>query len=214
MMSSLFTPQPVNVSKVKSREGYEVTLTGKCLLNCNLLMVLLANQTNAGKFTDEFAEIAVADKLNCSNENAVCAIFPFDAMERADGSDVYVVLKFSTKNAFNKDLTTVPLCVSEGNNSGVVEDTMIIIIIAVSTVVVGVGFAVALFFMRRRWRKNMLLTECEERKSLLTSINSDFQRGMRRKEENANISGYVSDYGTTTKQIDIPSDSQEPFQEE
>ncbi|KAH7828764.1 uncharacterized protein MONOS_11284 [Monocercomonoides exilis] len=207
MMSSLFTPQPVSISSAKSGEGYEVTLTGECLLNYNLLMVLLANQTNAGKFTDELAEIAVTNKLNCSNENAVCAIFPLDAMERADGSDEYVVPKFSTKNAFNKDLTTIPLRVSEGNNSGVVDDMTMIIMIAVSAAVVGVGFAVALFFVRRWWKKKMLLTEYEERKSLLSSVNSDFQRGMRRKEENTNISSYVSDYGTTTKQIDIPSDS-------
>ncbi|KAH7824626.1 uncharacterized protein MONOS_3325 [Monocercomonoides exilis] len=214
MMSSLFTPHPVNVSSAKSGERYEVTLKGKYLLNCNLLMVLLANQTNAGKFTDELVEIAVADKLNSGNENAVSAIFPLDAMERADGSDVYVVLKFSTESAFNKDLTTVPLRVSEGNNSGVVDDTMMIIIIAVSAVVVGVGFAVALLFVRRRWRKKMLLTEYEEKKSLLSSINSDFQGWMRIKEENTAISSNIYDYGTTTKQIDIPSDSQEPFLEE
>ncbi|KAH7827423.1 uncharacterized protein MONOS_6510 [Monocercomonoides exilis] len=214
MMSSLFTPQPVNVSSAKSGERYEVTLKGKYLLNCNLLMVLLANQTNAGKFTDELVEIAVADKLNSGNENAVSAIFPLDAMERADGSDVYVVLKFSTERAFNKDLTTVPLRVNEGNNSGVVDDTMMIIIIAVSSAVVGVGFAVALFFVRRRWRKKMLLTEYEEKRSLLTSINADIQGWMRRKEENTAISSNISDYGTTTKQIDIPSDSQEPFLEE
>ncbi|KAH7819455.1 uncharacterized protein MONOS_7132 [Monocercomonoides exilis] len=193
MMSSLFTPRPVNVSSAKSGEKYEVTLKGKYLLNCNLLMALLANQTNAGKFTDKLAEIAVANKLNSGNENAVSAIFPLDAVERGDGSDVYVVLKFSTEKAFNKDLTTIPMRVSEGNNSGVVDDTMMIVIIAVSAVVVGVGFTVALFFVRRRWRKKMLLTEYEEKKSLLTSINADFQRGMRRKEENTAFSSNISD---------------------
>eukprot|EP00770_Monocercomonoides_exilis_P014082 MONOS_14029.1-p1 / transcript=MONOS_14029.1 / gene=MONOS_14029 / organism=Monocercomonoides_exilis_PA203 / gene_product=unspecified product / transcript_product=unspecified product / location=Mono_scaffold00924:13247-19108(+) / protein_length=1954 / sequence_SO=supercontig / SO=protein_coding / is_pseudo=false len=214
LMASLFTPLPSNVSKAKSGEGYEVTLTGKYLLNCNLLMVLLANQTNAGKFTDELEEIAATDKLSCGNENAVSAIFPLDAVERGDGSDVYVVLKFSTERAFNKDLTTFPLRVSEGNYSSAIDDTMMIIIIAVSAVVVGVGFAVALYFMRKRWRKKMLLTEYEEKKSLLTSINADFQGWMRRKEENTAISSNISDYGTTTKQIDIPSDSQDPFLEE
>ncbi|KAH7830926.1 uncharacterized protein MONOS_8499 [Monocercomonoides exilis] len=216
LMSSMFTPQPKDVTTNTKGKYCEVTLTGKCLVNCGLLMKLLANKTNAGKVTNELIEIAESRELSCSHENAVSAIFPLDVVERTDESNVYVVLKFLDEVTLNHKMTTVPLCVIEGKELSGTNRTIMIIVITVSTVIVmiGVCFTVAMIFLRKRLKRKLLLTEYGEKKPLLSSINSDASDSREKGKANQFLSGSIFDYGSETKQIEIPSDSQEPYLEE
>ncbi|KAH7829636.1 uncharacterized protein MONOS_49 [Monocercomonoides exilis] len=214
LMSSLFTPLPENVSKAKNGEEVEVTMTGKCLLNCYLIMRIMTNYSSGGKVSTELMEMAMTDGLHSSSEYAISANFPKVFGEQLSWADVYVTLKFSNEHALKAGAMTFPLCLTERKEPDKIDETTTIIIIVVAAVVVGVGFIVILLFVRRRWKKKMLLAENEERQDLLGSINADLS-GMKSKgKENTMRSSNTYDYGTYDKSIDVPSDMQEPFLED
>ncbi|KAH7829421.1 uncharacterized protein MONOS_727 [Monocercomonoides exilis] len=214
VISSLFTPLPENVSKVRNGEGFVVTITGKYLLNCYLAMVLLINQTNGGKATKELIEISSSTELTSNHEKAISAYFPKDAVEQRSGANVYVALKFSDEHALKADAMTIPLCLTEGKEPEKIDLIATIVSVVATAAIVCVGIAILLILLRRKRKKKMTSAERREKQSLLSSINSEFICVTTKRADNKTLTYTIYDYGTTTKSIDIPSDMQDPFFED